>query len=74
MQYVPTEQGCEHRRRRLERAVKAKPRRSGAASRSDHVQSKPFFFRISGALSLVISMVGKVMTGGIFSPLSNFAA
>lgn len=37
-------------------------------------QSSPFFFRISGAFALVISIVGKVMTGSSFSPLSSFAA
>jgi hypothetical protein len=36
--------------------------------------SRPFFFMISGAFSLVMSMVGKVMTGSSFSPFSSLTA
>jgi hypothetical protein len=37
-------------------------------------QSKPFFLRISSALFLSTSMVGSVMTGGIFSPFRSLTA
>ncbi len=37
-------------------------------------QSKPFFLRMSSALFLSTSMVGSVMTAGIFSPFSNLTA
>src|SRR5215475_4892773 len=37
-------------------------------------QSSPFFFRMSGAFSFVISIVGSVMTGSSFSPLRSLAA
>ncbi len=37
-------------------------------------QSRPFFLRMSSALSLSTRMVGRVMTGGIFSPFKSLTA
>ena len=50
--------------------------RAGAPARLCEGQgySKPFFFRISSALFLSMSIVGKVMTGSSFPPFSSLTA
>ena len=47
---------------------------SGVGSTALCRHSKPFFLRISAALFLSTSMVGSVMTGGIFSPFKSLTA
>ena len=50
------------------------PSGAGLSSAARADQSRPFFFMMSSALFLSISMVGKVMTGGIFSPFRSLTA
>ena len=47
---------------------------AGPSSAVGAAQSRPCFLRMSAASDLSITMVGRVMTGGIFSPLSNLTA
>ena len=73
---IPRTRRCRARTTPAERAKRdtGPSRCASSALCEGQGYSKPFFFRISSALFLSISIVGKVMTGSSFPPFSSLTA